>query len=913
MTRFSIELFMRRLLTPLCLTLLLFTFISTSLSAGEDKKAQDIELTQLSNDGKTQAVAWAYRGDMIAAVRNISRTQKQLLVLKSDGSDEEAVSPIGNPFYAKWSWSGDKLAYEFSNTWDNESQGGAFIYNVATKKSLAISSPYRKGDFEENDGPTWSADEKQVTYVVEPGITNRKQIWLADANSGNCWQILSDRERVSRPRFSPIDPMLLSLQMASSGERSNVVTVDHDSEKITFLTDVGGQPISVRNPTWSPTGEWVAYLNDEDMTLDERGKRRNDLWISRPDGSEARNLTNASTQVTEEQLSLRNVNWSWDGRWILADGSRYDSQGTSYPTLYLIDVINGGHSILHTSHPKETQEIEFLQGIKWSYDSTKILCLTRRSTVRNWTGSGMFGGGGGRGGGGRSGGRGGGRSGGESQFTNNRTGLAICDIATKTFEDLLEYNTELDRTTISNSQRGGMGGAHWSPDNKSILLTISDVISQSERQYETNIYRLDLPERLHPAPAAQRIGPPIGLNADVGASANAAPSDEDQDAPTYPGEVNDIPPPLVDKMTNGVQISTLITPLNITVAEAVASLPQDHTQYLTQNVERNLLLFKGPEDALLDLQHDMALIDTPPPHILVDLMGIELSDEANRNLGLDWTYVEGRFGLFQPTGNAIRDLTPDPGLMGMATYPGAGQSFYQGVGSLPREFFVRLNTLVNDGEATILANPRTVATSAKESSIEIRRMVNFFFNEGFDTSGRPVVKKSDISAITEAKITPTLLPNGRIHLKVLVSVGTFTFSQDAGLPEQTTRKAETEVTVAQGDSIVIGGLRQQEVSRVVSKLPVLGSIPYIKPLFQRTEAVVQHSVLTIFITPQLMSDDDPSPAWPELNGEDQELAPISDIDSWKESNISLTGKSLTKPKQSSSWFRRLLAKIGIAP
>ncbi|NIA16347.1 MAG: hypothetical protein GWP08_19990 [Nitrospiraceae bacterium] len=258
------------------------------------------------------------------------------------------------------------------------------------------------------------------------------------------------------------------------------------------------------------------------------------------------------------------------------------------------------------------------------------------------------------------------------------------------------------------------------------------------------------------------------------------------------------------------------------------------------------------------------------------MMAVELTDRANRSLGLDWTYAEGRFGFFQPEGNAIRDLTPDARLDGLITFPGLGQSIYQGVGRLPSEFFVQLNTLIKDGEGTILANPRTVSMGGREAVIQIRKTVNFFFNEGFDTAGRPIVKKSDISADTIGKITATLLPDDRIHLLVDVSVGTFTFTSEAGLPEQTTRQASTEVIVREGETIVIGGLRLQEMARTVTKVPILGYVPLIKPLFTNRDVEVRNSVLTILITPRVLASDETRPEWPQLNGNEHYIVPIMD-------------------------------------
>ena len=153
----------------------------------------------------------------------------------------------------------------------------------------------------------------------------------------------------------------------------------------------------------------------------------------------------------------------------------------------------------------------------------------------------------------------------------------------------------------------------------------------------------------------------------------------------------------------------------------------------------------------------------------------------------------------------------------------------------------------------------------RESKIEIRRVLNYFFNEGFDVAGRPVVKKSDIAADTVGRITPTLLAGGKIHMLVDVKVGSFTFTSDSGLPEQTQRDSTTEVAVSEGDTLVIGGLRQQEMVKTVSKVPLLGDLPILGWLFKHEQEDIKHSVLTLFITPHVLREGQPAPPWPEVD------------------------------------------------
>jgi Tol biopolymer transport system component len=824
--------------------LLLFVLLLVCSAARAEYIADGATLTQLTDDGRCVALSWAYHGNLIAFIREVSDDQSQLLIMKSDGSGEKVVSPVGNPFFAEWSWAGRKLSYEYSNTDDDESQGGVHIYDVLTDRSIPISAPYIRDAIDEEAGPFWSADDQYVAYMVEPGPSETHQVWVANAQSGKNWWLLADRGETREQRWSPSVPPRICLLVKGSGGEYDAATVDPDGRNLVLLTDVGAQNVDVDEPRWSPTGEWIAFTSDIDMTQAERELRREDCWVARPDGSEPRNLTNATSQATEEQLELDEPFWSWDGRWILIEGNRFDNQGNQIATFYIIDPIKGGYEPIMTSYPRETGIYNDFETAKWSYDSTKIAFVTERSTVKNW--------------------------GPDPESESPQWVLSIYDVREKKADDILIYDEQIDRKKIrADLDRDEMRDISWSPDGRSIVLTIATIVSDEDDIIQPDIYRLDLPERYVDASASQHIGPPMGR----GSVLAQQPSAPEQTAAQAPADQSGF-------------VTEVVRPLHMTIEEAIGSLSASYGQYLTSNSARNLLLFKGPPDVLAKLRSDLRLFDTLAPHILVDFLAVELSDEANRDLGLDWTYVEGHLGFFQPAGNAIKKFPhvgtdedyraglPNGALDALTRLPGVGQSFYQGVGTLPREFFIRLNTFVRDGKGTILANPRTVAMSGKEAVINIRKTLNYFFTEGFDVTGRPIIDKSDISADTIGQITPTLLADGKINLVVDVKVGTFTFTKDAGLPELTTRQCKTVINVQEGQTLVLGGLRQQEMSSSITKVPILGDIPIISPLFRHEEKDVRHSVLTIFITPQVMTPDNPVPDWPILNPEDHELVPI---------------------------------------
>ncbi|MHC4271071.1 MAG: TolB-like translocation protein, partial [Planctomycetota bacterium] len=93
----------------------LFLFIS---SVTAEYIAPGVRLTPLTNDGRSVAAAWAYRGNKIAYLLLETDTQKQLMVMNSDGTNRQSITGIGSPYFVEWSWDSTKLSYLFSNAAD---------------------------------------------------------------------------------------------------------------------------------------------------------------------------------------------------------------------------------------------------------------------------------------------------------------------------------------------------------------------------------------------------------------------------------------------------------------------------------------------------------------------------------------------------------------------------------------------------------------------------------------------------------------------------------------------------------------------------------------------------------------------------------------------------------------------------
>jgi type IV pilus assembly protein PilQ len=114
--------------------------------------------------------------------------------------------------------------------------------------------------------------------------------------------------------------------------------------------------------------------------------------------------------------------------------------------------------------------------------------------------------------------------------------------------------------------------------------------------------------------------------------------------------------------------------------------------------------------------------------------------------------------------------------------------------------------------------------------------------------------------VLKLEVTPTVIrePDGnKIKMKVIVENNS-RGADVAGIPAIDKRRAETEVIVKEGETLIIGGVKQRQARENVRKIPILGDIPVLGWLFKtRTEQVDPDRELVIFITPSVVKGGAP--------------------------------------------------------
>ncbi|HUD66935.1 MAG TPA: type II and III secretion system protein family protein [Candidatus Sulfotelmatobacter sp.] len=166
----------------------------------------------------------------------------------------------------------------------------------------------------------------------------------------------------------------------------------------------------------------------------------------------------------------------------------------------------------------------------------------------------------------------------------------------------------------------------------------------------------------------------------------------------------------------------------------------------------------------------------------------------------------------------------------------------------------------------ILAEPNLIAVNGKEASFLAGGQFPF-----------PIVQPgAGFTAVTisfkefgvRLQFTPEIKPNGNIHLKVAPEVSTLDFANALTIsgftvPALSTRKAETEFELQDGQSFVIAGLMDNRVTDIYNKIPGLGDIPILGNFFRSRSALKSHSELMVLCTVRRVSPTTEPPEPPK--------------------------------------------------
>jgi len=161
---------------------------------------------------------------------------------------------------------------------------------------------------------------------------------------------------------------------------------------------------------------------------------------------------------------------------------------------------------------------------------------------------------------------------------------------------------------------------------------------------------------------------------------------------------------------------------------------------------------------------------------------------------------------------------------------------------------LEISALEADGKGKVVSSPRVITADQVKALIEQGEELPY---QTATSSGATALQFR--KANLKLEVTPQITPEGSVLLDVDVNKDSVGRATAAGFAIDT-KHVKTQVLVENGGTVVIGGIFEQADREDVTKVPVLGDVPYLGNLFKTTTRSSNKTELLIFLTPKVVSD-----------------------------------------------------------
>ncbi|HEN3565280.1 TPA: DNA uptake porin HofQ [Yersinia enterocolitica] len=257
----------------------------------------------------------------------------------------------------------------------------------------------------------------------------------------------------------------------------------------------------------------------------------------------------------------------------------------------------------------------------------------------------------------------------------------------------------------------------------------------------------------------------------------------------------------------------------------------------------NTLLIRDTPTSLALLKNWLAEMDLPLQQVQLAAHIVTMSRENLQELGVRWG-----MGDTKPTSSLrMSDFNVNLSLPNSAVSAGFNVARIGG-----RLLELELSALEQENQVDIIASPRLVTSHQQTASIKQGSDIPYTVSQG--KKGATTIEFKE--AVLGMEVTPKILRNGKITLNLKISQNMPGMAMKRGDSETLLidkQEIQTQITVNDGETIVLGGIFQQKSSHGLNKVPILADIPWLGGLFKQDARQQSRRELVIFITPRLIS------------------------------------------------------------
>ncbi len=273
----------------------------------------------------------------------------------------------------------------------------------------------------------------------------------------------------------------------------------------------------------------------------------------------------------------------------------------------------------------------------------------------------------------------------------------------------------------------------------------------------------------------------------------------------------------------------------------------------------DVIIVQDYRNVLERLKKIFERVDVAPPQVLIEAVMLSVTlDDAHR-MGVNFAILADKEAQLLVSGigsllNSSAGFSPGELVNTWGKMRGGFADTSHGLkyGVVHGDLTAFVQALETIGNTTIVASPKVLALNKQRAEILVGRRIGYRTMTTTETATVQEVQFLDTGI--ELRIRPFVLPDGRVRLELHPERSSGQINPETLVPDEETTSVTTNLVIASGTTIVIGGLIQERQERTVQQLPFLGTLPYLGRLFQYATTVVKREELIVLITPWIVDD-----------------------------------------------------------
>ncbi len=273
------------------------------------------------------------------------------------------------------------------------------------------------------------------------------------------------------------------------------------------------------------------------------------------------------------------------------------------------------------------------------------------------------------------------------------------------------------------------------------------------------------------------------------------------------------------------------------------------------NEANNSVVFCAPQDKLESILEQIRVLDKPPGQVAIEVLILDVQLDNDTEIGVNWDLLTSdRSNVIYRqnfTSSRLRSTVEDSTTIGDATAfntLGLGGDFSVISGTVRHV----LHMIQEKRDVEILASPRALVVSGRSATIQAVEEIPY--QEVSDTAagGAGALTSTRFKNVgITLQVTAIIADSNNIFLTVDTEQNVRTSQSADGVPVVDTRRASTALSLRDGQTVIIGGLRREEKTREVRQVPLLGDLPIVGNLFKSTNRVTHNSELVVLLSPHI--------------------------------------------------------------